>query len=72
MVTDGMKMGSNPCVEFRVMVDKCSCPYLNVIIPITLHYLNLDPAIASGVFLTTVTDSFGFFTFLTLAYLFLI
>jgi hypothetical protein len=38
-VTDGMKMGSNTCVEF--MVDKCSCPYLNVIIPITLHYVIL-------------------------------
>jgi hypothetical protein len=39
MVTDGMKMGSNTCVEF--MVDKCSCPHLNVIIPITLHYIIL-------------------------------
>jgi len=41
-------------------------------IPITLHYLNIDPATGSGVFLTTITDSFGFFTFLTLAYIFLV
>jgi magnesium transporter len=41
-------------------------------VPITLHYLNLDPATGSGVFLTTITDSFGFFTFLTLAYIFLV
>ena len=39
MVTDGMKIGSNTCVEF--MVYKYSCPYLNVIIPITLHYIIL-------------------------------
>ncbi len=41
-------------------------------IPITLNYFNIDPATASGVFLTTITDSFGFFTFLTLAYIFLV
>ncbi len=42
------------------------------LIPITLHSLNIDPATGSGVFLTTITDSFGFFTFLTLAYIFLV
>ncbi|WP_342268013.1 magnesium transporter [Candidatus Tisiphia endosymbiont of Empis tessellata] len=42
------------------------------VIPITLHYLNIDPATGSGVFLTTITDSFAFFTFLTLAYTFLV
>lgn len=41
-------------------------------IPITLHYLNIDPATGAGVFVTTITDSFGFFTFLILAYLFLV
>lgn len=41
-------------------------------IPITLHYLDIDPATGSGVFVTTITDSFGFFTFLTLAYVFLV
>ncbi|MCC8417353.1 MAG: magnesium transporter [Rickettsia endosymbiont of Bryobia graminum] len=46
--------------------------FFGSVIPITLHYLNIDPATGSGVFLTTITDSFGFFTFLTLAYLFLV
>ncbi|MCC8484112.1 MAG: magnesium transporter [Rickettsia endosymbiont of Labidopullus appendiculatus] len=41
-------------------------------IPITLHYLNIDPATGSGVFLTAITDSFGYFAFLTLAYIFLV
>jgi len=37
------------------------------LIPLTIHKLKLDPAVASGVFLTTVTDVTGFFAFLGLA-----
>lgn len=36
-------------------------------IPILLERFKLDPAIASGIFLTTVTDVAGFFSFLGLA-----
>jgi len=38
-----------------------------IIIPIVLDKFDLDPAIASGVFVTTVTDVVGFFAFLGLA-----
>lgn len=41
------------------------------LIPITLERFKIDPAVASTVFLTTVTDIVGFFTFLGLAALFL-
>ncbi|WP_342269561.1 magnesium transporter [Rickettsia endosymbiont of Orchestes rusci] len=41
-------------------------------IPIALHYFDIDPAAGSGVFLTTITDAFGFLTFLSLAYAFLV
>ncbi len=34
--------------------------------------MNIDPALASGVFVTTVTDVVGFFSFLGLAALLLI
>ena len=40
--------------------------------PLLLERLKVDPAVASGVFLTTVTDVIGFFTFLGLAALFLV
>lgn len=40
-------------------------------IPIALKALRLDPALASGVFVTTFTDVFGFFSFLGLATLFI-
>lgn len=38
-----------------------------ILIPITLDKMKADPAIASGVFVTTVTDVVGFFAFLGLA-----
>lgn len=41
-----------------------------VLIPITLKKMQIDPALAGGMALTTVTDAVGFFTFLGLATLF--
>jgi len=43
-----------------------------VSIPILLNRMNVDPAIASTVFVTTVTDVIGFFAFLGLAALWLL
>ena len=42
------------------------------LIPVALKRFNIDPAIAGGVLLTTVTDVVGFMTFLGLATLFLV
>jgi magnesium transporter len=41
------------------------------LIPLTLRALKVDPALASSVFITTLTDMFGFFSFLGLATIFL-
>ena len=41
------------------------------LIPIGLRALRIDPALASSVFITTLTDMFGFFAFLGLATLFI-
>jgi len=41
------------------------------LIPIALRALKVDPALASSVFITTLTDVFGFFAFLGLATFFL-
>ena len=40
-------------------------------VPVILKKINVDPALASSVFVTTVTDVLGFFFFLGLATLFL-
>jgi magnesium transporter len=41
------------------------------VIPLGLRALKVDPALASSVFITTLTDIFGFFSFLGLARLFI-
>ena len=38
-----------------------------IIIPITMNKLKIDPALASGIILTTFTDVFGFLSFLSIA-----
>ncbi len=38
-----------------------------VLVPLTLEKFNLDPALASGTFVTTLTDVMGYFAFLGLA-----
>ncbi|MEO1308609.1 MAG: magnesium transporter [Pseudomonadota bacterium] len=43
-----------------------------LLIPVVLDKLNIDPALASGAFVTTVTDIVGFFAFLGLAAMFLL
>ena len=41
--------------------------FAGALIPIALEKLGVDPALASGTFVTTTTDVFGFFAFLGLA-----
>lgn len=38
-----------------------------ILIPVTLNRMNMDPAVSSAVFVTTVTDVVGFFAFLGFA-----
>jgi magnesium transporter len=41
------------------------------LVPLILRRMNVDPAIASGIFVTTFTDAVGFLSFLGLATYFL-
>ncbi len=43
-----------------------------ILIPLALDHLEIDPAVASSVFVTTVTDVVGFFAFLGLAAIWLV
>jgi magnesium transporter len=38
-----------------------------ILVPLGLNRVGLDPALASGTFVTTLTDVIGFFAFLGLA-----
>lgn len=55
-------------IGINLLVAACS----GVIIPLTLRRFAIDPALAGGVVLTTVTDCIGFLTFLGLAALVLL
>jgi len=54
-----------------MVVNMLAAGLFGTIIPLTLQRMNLDPAVSSSVFLTTVTDVLGFFVFLGLASIFL-
>lgn len=55
-----------------VIVNFLVAGFFGASIPLTLHAIKIDPASASAVILTALTDSCGFFTVLTLAKIFLI
>jgi magnesium transporter len=54
-----------------MIVNLLAAALAGILIPLTLDRFNLDPAPASGVFVTMVTDCVGFFAFLGLGSLFL-
>ncbi len=55
-----------------VIVNMLTAALAGILIPLALEKIGADPAISSGVFLTTVTDVVGFFAFLGLAAYFLL
>ncbi len=54
-------------IAAALVVNMLAAGLFGILIPIVIHKLKLDPAVASGVFVTTVTDTVGFFTFLGFA-----
>ena len=54
-------------IGMAMIVNMIAAGTAGILIPLTLNRLKVDPAIASSVFVTTVTDVVGFFAFLGLA-----
>jgi magnesium transporter len=54
-------------IGMAMIVNMIAAGTAGILIPLTLNRLKIDPAIASAVFVTTVTDVIGFFAFLCLA-----
>ena len=54
-------------IAIAMVVNMVVAGLAGVIIPVVLERLDIDPALASGAFVTTVTDVVGFFAFLGLA-----
>lgn len=57
-------------VLLAMILNSLNAGLSGVLIPLGLDRLKIDPAIVSTVFVTTMTDTLGFFFFLGLAYLF--
>ncbi|QPC44999.1 magnesium transporter [Kaustia mangrovi] len=50
-----------------MIINMLAAALAGILIPLTLDWFDIDPAISSTVFVTTVTDVIGFFAFLGLA-----
>ncbi len=59
-------------IAMAMVVNMVVAGLFGICIPIFLEKVNIDPALASSVFLTTVTDVIGFLAFLGLAALFMV
>jgi len=51
-------------ISISMILNMIVAGLFGILIPVTLKKLNIDPAIASSVFVTTVTDVIGFLSFL--------
>jgi magnesium transporter len=54
-----------------MIINLIAAALAGILVPLALDRFDIDPAVASGVFVTTVTDVVGFFAFLGLAALWL-
>ncbi|MEM1371315.1 MAG: magnesium transporter [Pseudomonadota bacterium] len=59
-------------IAIAMVVNHVAAGLAGILVPLAMDYFDLDPAPASGVFLTTITDVVGFFAFLGLASLMLL
>jgi magnesium transporter len=57
-------------IAIAIVISMMIAGLAGALIPITLVRLGFDPAQASSIFLTTVTDVMGFFSFLGVATVF--
>jgi magnesium transporter len=54
-------------IAFALVVNLCAAGLAGILIPLAIDRMRGDPAVASAVFVTTVTDVIGFFSFLGFA-----
>lgn len=54
-------------ISFAILINLGFACLVGIIIPITINKMRIDPALASGIVLTTFTDVFGFLSFLSIA-----
>ncbi len=58
-------------IGLAIIITLAAAALGGVLIPLMLDYFDVDPAVASGPLVTTITDVVGFFAFLGIASLWL-
>jgi magnesium transporter len=61
--SDGLGM----VIGAAMVINLLAAALAGILVPLALDHFDIDPAVSSGVFVTTVTDVVGFFSFLGLA-----
>ena len=51
-------------IAFAMMINMIAAGLAGAVLPIVMKKMNIDPALAGGVILTTITDVVGIFAFL--------
>ena len=59
-------------IALAMLINLINAALAGVLVPLTLRRMNIDPALAGGVVLTTFTDVVGFLSFLGLGTLILL
>ena len=54
-------------ISFAILINLGFACLVGIIIPLSINKLKIDPALASGIVLTTFTDVFGFLSFLSIS-----
>ena len=62
---DGLLLGA--VIGASMIINNLAAGLGGILVPVTLERLRIDPAVSSAVFVTTITDVTGFFSFLGLA-----
>jgi magnesium transporter len=64
-VAGGFRLGA--VIAAAMVINNLAAGLGGIFVPVTLERLRIDPAVSSAVFVTTITDVTGFFSFLGLA-----
>ena len=65
-------IGLGVIIAIAMIVNLVTAGFFGAMIPLTLDKFDIDPALAGGVIVTTITDVVGFFAFLGLANYYLV
>ena len=64
VVLKNVKINLSILIAISMVLNMIVAGLFGILVPVSLKKFNIDPAIASSVFVTTITDVIGFLSFL--------